>query len=65
MVKPLTCEMQAVLEIFRFQIGKLLKNLCGTQAIGQQVKNVGHGDAHSTNAGLAPRLPDSMVIKCW
>jgi hypothetical protein len=56
MVKATARKPQAGADIFKFKIGKFLKNLLRGEAVGEKVQHVANPNAHATNAGSPSAL---------
>src|SRR6266545_3170690 len=56
MVKSLTGDPQAGLNILRFQVRELAQYLFGCQSAGEEIENVGDADTHAAHAGAPAAL---------
>jgi hypothetical protein len=67
-IKAAAGEVQAGVDVLRFQIGKLGYHLFGRKAAGKEIEDVGHPDTHATYTRTAAALlrigGDALVQDC-
>ena len=56
MIEPPACKPQARVDILELEIGHLLDDLLGGEAVCQEIQNVAYPNPHATDAGTPSTL---------
>ena len=56
MIEPLAGKPQTGANILRFKVRQFFQHLHCSQAVGEEIKDIGDADPHATNAGTPSTL---------